>query len=494
MERREIPRAEQVAKRPHYPTAWIKLELLLEDFGQPDPKRLIHLEGIPLELRVEINAFQEADTSEVTFSLDDFPFDPRILKGGTVEVYLADAAGTLPGSGLHRAPGIGGFDFWAKRTPEEMRGLCLFVGVIDVAQGLLGDDGREFKVKARDYTAYFLDATSDPSKVIVYEKGVSLRELIEKVIAERETTTAITVDNRAADVFPADYKRRAPDPKKGVRRPRNGEKLWDIITELALEAGLVAYVELDQIVIREPATIFSDRDPDRLIRWTLGGDIWRLTASRDLGRQHGINVQVTSYDPDAKRTIVALAPKDGETEPKEEVPAAKVGSGSARSVTRTVQRTYRPFVVRGVTDQAHLQKIADQIRQQLRHHELEASLESSAMTDSRGRLVQSFRYGDPIEVAISEGLSATIGQPVEVQIRRLIEVGYADQDAKAVALSLDRLRVPWYVHRVRHTLSTRGESRYEIEIEARSRKQVDLGEDLHASPPQKEITLKIERG
>jgi hypothetical protein len=448
----------------HYPTAWVNLYLLLEDLQQPGAGELVTLSGTPLELRVEKNSPQEADTIEVTVDLEDFPFDPRVLRAATIEAFVADA-------------GSSDANFWRVKKPDEMRPYAVFAGVVDEPESTFDDEHRTFRLKGRDYTAYFLDAEMEPGDISYIREGkkLSFAQVLRELLDQREATQAIEIDDRdglAAKLFPADYKVRSGEGKKGARQSRDGETIWDVVQELALEAGVIVYVELDKVVVREPATIFgSEIDEERLLTWTLGGDVLSLVQTRSLGRQHGINVLVTSYDPDAKKTLRALSPEDAGQEEKEEIAVSGVAD-AGRAVKSKKRAQVRPFVVRGIREQSQLQRIADQIREQLRHHELEGVLTTVAMVDSRGKPATDFTYGDPVILQLSDTVQGIGFKPVEAQIQDLVAKGYPQQAAQGLALALDRFKVPFYLHRASYRFST--SSGFELEVEFRSRKQVEL--------------------
>lgn len=474
-------------RKPLYPTAWVNLYLMLEDFGQENPDELIELSGPPLAFDVEVNAFVEADTAKVTADFEGFPFDPRVLRGGTVEIFFAEAEKLVSAQ-----------DFWLAKTPEELRSYALFAGVVDVPKTIFDDEHRRFELKCRDYTAYFLDAEIE-GDAITYVEGdrkLSLEDLLRKLVAQRETTAQLTVEIRdgIAPIYPADFKRRGTDPKTGARRKRHGERVWDVVQELVLEAGLIAYVELDKLVVREPLTLFAGETSDRLLRWTIGDDVLQIETSRDLGRQHGINVQVTSYDPDDKVTRVAYSPKDAADEPKEEIDAAPVGDGKRRTRKKTTRTTVRPFAVRGITDQEQLQKVADSIREQLRHHELRVEWTGASPFDSQGKPVQRVAYGDPVEFAVAEQLQSILAKSPEEQVRRLLAANYERDQAQKLGTALENLGVPLYVHKARHRFGTRQGQGYTIEIEARSRKSVDLGADRKKAAPKFNVELEVTIG
>ena len=449
-----------------YPSAWVHLHLLLENLGQPEPDRLIQLAMRPLEMRVERNSFQEADTIDLTIDGEDFPFDPRALRGVTVEAFLASTEGVDPG-------------FWDTRSPDQLRELAVFAGVIDESESTFDDEHRKFRLRGRDYTAYFLDAEL-AAKATEFSRGgrkLSLKESIEELLVQRPQTEDLEVDDRdgvGAQIFPSIYRRHGGTGKEGQRKSRDGETLWDVIQEVALEAGVIVYVELDQVVIRRPTTLFLDRPdvvPPRT--FTLGRDVALLRYARRLGRQHGISVQVTSFDPDTATTRAArgVDPQTGAT--RRVLGATRIGAGDPPVLDEEVP--VRPFAVRGITDPTQLQTIADQLLELLRHHEVEGEIDIHEFTDTNGRALQDVAFGDPVAVQISPDAQGFGFLPLDAQVRALVEKGYPDKDAQKIVIALDALNVPFYVHRATHRFDAKGDGAgYVCTIEFRGRKQVQV--------------------
>jgi len=464
-----------------YPTAWINLYLLLDDFGQPEPDRLITLSGTPIELHVEKNAYTEADTVEVVLDLEDFPFDPRIIRGATVEAFAADAEQVDDAA-----------TFWRGKSMDELRQLALFAGVIDEDEATFDEKHRHIRLKGRDYTAFMLDAEMPvPTLAWVKDgKRLSFRELIRVILDKRKTTENLVVEVRGdlPEICPAEYKRRADKQttsgkattdKTSKRKTRDGETIWDVIQEIALEAGLIVYVDLDTVVIREPATIFGTKlDERRLVTYTLGSDVASLVKTRMLGRQSDIGVLVTSFSNGVSRFARSFeGSKAAASGVRKEVAASGLGASAGNRIVDTEKSDathLRRFVVRGIEDQTQLQRIADQLSQLIRHHEMEGTLETAELVDSSGRGVQRIGYGDPLVLELSDAVQSIGFKPLEQQIQDLASKGYTKPQASKIALSIERLQVPFYVHKVSYDFSTRDAEGFKCSIDIRSRKQVDL--------------------
>jgi hypothetical protein len=456
----------------HYPTALVRLFLRLNDFGQPNPDEIMELAATPVEYTVERNHYNEADTATVTVDFEDFPFDARIVRGGTLLLYQADAGSPDP-------------DFWEKQTRDQLMTHGIFAGVVDEAKTVFDDEWRRCEFKCRDYTAYFLDVSQDPAPISYVKDGqkVSLGEILKKVIEQIPNAKAIVPwpdDGINLDgIFPADYKVNGTDPKLGKRNKKEGETAWEALQHLFLEAGLVLYVERDVIRVRKPSTILLDQsiDEDLFFRFAIGANLSKLESRRQMGRQHGINVQVVSVNDDKPERLVAIAPEDPKESQKAELPAVPM-TGDAEPLKKpTTQRgAATPYAINGITDQAVLQEIANQLYELLRHHELEGEVETDDMVDSRGRSVNELQYGEPIVFDVAGHFRSLIALDRASAARHLLERGYPAKEAEQIATALDSQRVPFYVHAVAHHFSSEDDGGYDLRVEFRSRKELDFSE------------------
>jgi len=452
----------------HYPRAWVRAHVRVEDVGQPDPDRLIKLPHPPIELEVVENKWSEANTFRAVVDLEDFPLDPRIIRGVTFEVFLADAGSLDP-------------DFWQKQSLDQMRSHAVCLGVVDEIQTRIDDDWRKTTLKGRDYTAYFLDVETE-GKPVAYtgEDGakLTLLEVLEKIKEQIPNAEAITfdVDPDVPTLYPADYHTRGTDEKLSTRKKRQGESAWEAMLELCLEGGLILYVELDKIRVRRPTTIFVNQGQDESTwwTWTLGQNLKSLQTSRNMGRQHGINVRVTSYCPDGdggEKIRHANWPKNPVA--KLETPASAVADDGEKQQKKTPKVVFTPYLVRGITSAAQLEVIAEQLYNLLRHHELEGEFETDDMVDSNDRPVMGLHYGDPVVFDFSEAFHSVLTLDRAEQVERLLAVGYDEETAQSVARALKSQTIPFYAHTIRHDFRSEDDGGYSLRVEIRSRKQVD---------------------
>jgi hypothetical protein len=459
-----------------YPTALVVVHLLPE-LGQETPD-MITFATVPRRLKVEKNDIQSADTIEFELDLEDFPLDPRIIRAVTVEAFIADAGGTGP--------------FWESLRTDvaTLRKYAIFAGIIDEVTSQIDSD-RVVTMKGRDYSAYLLDAELE-SKELVYGSK-TLVQIIRDLLDQRETTKAIQIETRGDGIerlVPRTYMIRGDAPKiRSVktlkerdtlhRKKQEGNTAWEVIQEMALLGGVVAYIELDTLVLADPATLNVD-DPSsaRETHFTLGREIDSYSPCRRMGRRTGVRVIVSSWDVEAGKTRRAGSPK-GILEGKlgvldagqDQISAAPLGSaGKAIRVNAHA----RPYVVRGIRDQNQLQAIADCIRVQLEHHEMDVSVDVMRLSDSNGKPLQDLRYGDPVAIDIDANFPSSLASPIEDQIARLLSLGYPVADAEALTKAVNQLHVPYWLNGATYSFTEEEDDSLRVTLSLRSRRPIEV--------------------
>jgi hypothetical protein len=448
-----------------FPQVHIRLSVLMDDVGQEKPKEQIDLPGPPISAGVENNPYNEADTAQVVFAFDDYPFDPRILLGGTLEIFVADVGEVKSG-------------FFDNLSGQKLRDTCVYSGVIDESVSKIGSRGWFATIKSRDYTSIFMDVTVKAGEILFTNGGskLSLLDVIEAIVGDIPAAKQLEIDDRdeiADSIYPADYMARASeetddeDEDTSKFKLSHGTSAWEVMQELCINAGLIIYVELDKLVIRRPTSLFAGEEPkDGSILYLIGGNVSEVTYRREFGRRGDVHVQVTSYDADEGETLIARSPKE-DFELKK-LAASEVGG--RKSKTTTVQVV--PYVVDGVTDQDHLQTIADELRETLIHHELEVEIETRSLYDALGKKVTAFKYGDSLKVGLSDTIIGIAVKTDEEQIQALLDRGWKRADAEKVTSALEKLRNPFYVHERR--LAWDRETGLDVTIVARSRQEVKI--------------------
>lgn len=241
---------------------------------------------VPYNCSVELNSYREADRVRLTLPLQQFPFDPRIIRAATVKIF----------GGVHRP------DDWAQlvgsntaimlgpttNLPTGQVSNELFRGFVDDWEITI--DGHDvIQVTARDLTGWLLDAElvvnplddiphttplDEVVRLIITGDGSGLPPALEPKDAgnKRARTPGVSrrwgldgmrglrVVNEATDVDPGTGIRE-PMPtlaeflppnwfdskkttKKGRKRAGKAQKqsYWDTITDLCVAAGFICYI------------------------------------------------------------------------------------------------------------------------------------------------------------------------------------------------------------------------------------------------------------
>jgi hypothetical protein len=454
-----------------YPTALVVVHLLPE-LGQETPD-MITFATVPRSLKVEKNDIQSADTIEFELDLEDFPLDPRIIRAVTVEAFIADAGSTDP--------------FWESIRTDvaTLRKYAIFAGIIDEVTSQIDTD-RVVTMKGRDYSAYLLDAELE-SKELVYGSK-TLVQIIRDLLDQRETTKAIQIETRGEgidQIIPSKYMTRGDAPKiRSVktlrerdtlhRKKQEGNTAWEVIQEMALHGGIVAYIELDKLILATPATLNVD-DPSspRELHFTLGREIDSYSPCRRMGRRTGVRVRVCSWDVEQGKTRQAFSPRlsDLTDSGQDQIPATPLGS-QGKPTRFNVHA--RPYVVRGIRDQNQLQAIADCIRVQLEHHEMDVSVDVMRLSDSNGKPLQDLRYGDPVVIDIDANFPSSLASPVEDQIARLLSLGYPVADAEALTKAVSQLHVPYWLNGATYSFTEEEDDSLRVTLSLRSRRPIEV--------------------
>lgn len=452
------------------PTGLVRIWLRLEDFGQPKQDELIELVGIPLDVVVKKNDFNTADTFEATVDFEKFPIDARVIKGATVEIYMADGGSYDP-------------EFWNLQTPTFMIDHCVMMGVVDHCKTGIGEDGREATIKGRDYTAYFLDvqAGADPIKWVEDDGTTKLTfvRVIQDIIAKDQSGNRKAIQVRDPDlvdkIYPGNFLDRGTDSDVGDRKKKQAETIWKILQNIAIYNGHILFMDLDEIVIRRPSTMFLEdgMDESNWSRWTIGEDVKAFNPSRKMGRQQGINVRCLAWT-DAGETLVSVRPKPEDAEEKTQIGISSP-AGETPETQPTPQIQYRGYVFQDIDDQDHLDQVADQLFELVRHHELEGDFSTDEMVDSDGNEMWRKVYGDPVVFDISESMESLITLDQDSMIRELLVAGFGEAEARSMVLTIKSKGVPFYFHSIEHRFTSRGDTGgYSMKAEIRSRRQVEV--------------------
>lgn len=439
----------------YYPQVAVRLRVLWENFGLTD--KIINteyvLDVLSKRTSVNINDYTQADTADVEIEYKTFPFDPRTIRSVGVTVFMADQERFFKKDGTLN-----------KIQPTDDN--VIFQGFADEESIDLDDTRQTVRIECRDFTGLLIDAPFFPQDLPL-NKSVDL--LIEELMQALESVKNIKIDVRIDGVEKGQLPtlaKLAPDINKlsGRKNAKKGEKYWDVIQGLIADAGLIAFIEIDKLVITKPRTLYNKQNAHHFI---FGRNLTSLNFKRKLGRQKGINVRVVSLDVERKQIIDAKIPEEAS-----DAFIKSVGIAKARVQIEKPQpnggepvKEDAPFItfrVPNVSDKTHLISVGETIFEELGRQQIEGSFETKEMRvrqldDDSNEVVKDLmkmRNGTPVRLAVHRLDMEEFSQlkSASQRARFLKKRGYPDQAAEALALTQGRLTSIFYTKSVSFTV------------------------------------------
>jgi hypothetical protein len=285
-----------------YPRCGVRITILLDGRGVVTRDRYT-IDVIPRRAVVTRNGYHEADTWNCEFDTRYLPFDPDQLKQAEVRIYMWDSRGDDRGDSQ-----------WAIDRYEMIRGIA------DDVDGSMVSEDNTVKLTGRDYTGVLIDVEWDPKNKV--PAGIPLDELIQQIAdqaAPPGTMSRFVVINKTDRPMPVVGgtigKVRSTKNKGSWVKP--GKNYWDIIYDIAISSGFVAYVSTQSgdggilrptIVITDPATQTREtlRQAPRL---AYGKHLSKLSVKRKFGREKTPQQVLITYDPKTKQEIQVVYPE-----------------------------------------------------------------------------------------------------------------------------------------------------------------------------------------
>lgn len=434
-----------------------------EGFGQgtlsaAKAQRAAVIDVVPYTCSVEMNSYRKADEARATLPLRNLPFDPRIVRTATLQVFggtfgageFADANGPVGAEGLVLPDVVPIGRGEAGESNEIFRG---FVDDWDVSI-----EGRDtVTITARDATGRLLDAEIPENFLRDLPQNVPLDQLIQLLltgdgIALQETSRrfglagfrGMVVVNETADqtadlvldlptledIRPPQWLDSKRTAKKGRKRAPGGgqnQSFWDVITDLCVSAGFIVYmrpgkkpVEIPgfglslpatEIVISNPRTYYKESGTTGLVVppgirvLTYGQNVGKLSIKRKLGGIKVPTVEVRAFDTATGDQLAARFPPSDKlpTKRKNNEPTTS-GKGDREEV-----KVFNLDEISGPKALEQLESAARSIYEQLGRGEMEMRASTkhlAALPANRDKGIEAdlFRLkpGDPIVIEIDK--------------------------------------------------------------------------------------------
>jgi hypothetical protein len=399
----------------YYPRCQALLSVVLDGRGAPDTPPL-QVEATPISATVCRNGYHEADTWSLEFDARALPFDPDLIRSAAAFVYM------------FAADGLDDAREWAVPDYEMVRGLA------DEGDITLSEDGQVVTLEGRDYTGLLLDAQWDPRKRIPF--GGPLDRTIQALAdaaAPPGTRARFEVVWSSVEDPPITGASRRSTKKKGLW-VKPGKSYWDVIYELAISHGYVAYVVGEAIIVRDPNTQ-TRASLERAPQLVYGRNLDSMSASRRLAKQQTPQVKISTWDPATGQRIEVFYPERGDV--------VTNGLGMKKN---EVEEIPAPD---GVKDRATLRRVAKLRHADMARAEAVYRAETIHLESLDGQDLLRLQAGSPVSIVFdpfnAEQMRAL---SVSQRVEHLLAVGYPPKIAAFVAdyfERLDQFRQPYYL-------------------------------------------------
>lgn len=446
----------------YFPQACVQLEVLWENHGSTSPvlAKVYNTVTLAKKITVNINDYSQADTFKIELDYKCFPFDPRNIRSIGVTVYIEDMRALVGADGLEKR---------ISRSEENV----IFMGFADEDNIDLNDSSRTVTFEGRDYTALFLD---DP-----YLKGTinltkPVDQVIQDIVNDRLSTRKIRIEKRPAnmDTSKLTIGKYYPDfslvPQTGNKKNvKRHETYWDVITDLVDRAGLIAFIELDRLVIMRPRNLYEGAIPYQFV---YGRNVKSMKISRKLSKQKGFNVLVRSIDPENQQVVTADIPfeatdawlKDKGLK-REQIKIKRPVASGTRADTSGLppDEHVAPHITFSLPDlgKPALIEKGQAVFEELSRQQIQGSLETNEMRilQQQGEdqnyvefNILKIRNGTPVAVSLAEDdLEQLVSMPtgsVEKKRTYLIARGYSEEFANAWVATQGRFQTLFYTRGV----------------------------------------------
>lgn len=434
----------------------------IEALGAPVDDRSHITAILPANIDHRRNGHRAADTLSATIAFQDFPVPARMIRALGLVWFAGTVAPWDYQAGLRRVTTSQGGRNTAIIKPG--RDTLRFVGFADDVSE--DHSSGQVTINCRDYTAIFLD-TKVPTDVlktldINAPLDIVLRELIRTIpggaakglnmrvdfwVYEDFIPGSLEATPNVADLFPRKARRRrGKAPRLSASYGGQDVSYWDLITDICTRAGMVPMIQEDTLVITPPRNLLGRKGPGSFSRVTSQGEqltirrmvhgynVESLRFARKFGKVSTPGVVVRSWAPGLRAPLLAQWPPPKAGQPKRATHVLPSGRGA--------EEKFQTLLVRGITDQGQLYRIAQAAYEEMGRAEYGGTLGTRELAsfggDNQDPDLLDMRSGDPLEVVVQQG-GRTTGianylsqfKPAEA-VSRLVTRGFAVDVAQAI--------------------------------------------------------------
>lgn len=450
----------------YYPQAAILLRVRFEDFGKKNSgiaSQYFDIKCLARNLSVTINDYTQADTFECEIDYKYFPFDPRSIRAVAVTIAIKDMEKLEVDTNKFTA-----FDF--------KKDDVVFIGFADEESLSFDDNHKKVKLEGRDFTAVLIDEKFLRGAIDVTKP---VDQVVRDLLQNLESTKDLKVEIRPSTLELPELSKFWSDIEdmSGKKNTGKNQNYWDVINSIVADAGLIAFIELDTLVITKPREVYDQKGNSPTFIY--GRNIKNLEFKRKVGRKKGFNIIVRCLDVENKEVLEAKIPLEATEEwskqsgialgevkiPKRatvtginDANGAKP-TGTTTKPVETVSKTdeetapYMSFRVTNVNSKAALISIGENIYEEMSRQQIEGSFETHEMKlQVNGQIFNllKLRNGTPIAIELDFKDSKIQEQTSSVNEieSRLKKVGYDPRTANTLSKSLNLIKKKFYTKSV----------------------------------------------
>jgi hypothetical protein len=398
----------------YFPRAVVRISLTAYTDMKKGSEATATFDAVPRSVSWERNPYLEADTASVEFYTDRFPFLPRNIKQALISVFAAD---------------VGTLDADAASIINEHN--LRFIGYIDDPELALTAEDGTVKMKARDYTALFLDAKRPlASQVPSYSDRLDTAILrVMRGIPGNENMQSLKLKLGPDMTEWPSLSSGAPSRMHGEKLPWKGEdSKWDLIKRACEICNVIPRMVLDTLIVSKAQGLTTTGKKPHLI---FGRNVEEYREKKNLKRlNEGIGLR--AYNATTHQFITAVYPPEGDRlitksvrgpKPKKAPPAPPI----AGSQDKRKWHTFEP-----VSSLDQLEEAAKLVFELRRIQDFESTLKVKRMrvaTDASGIETSDADAYDM--TGLESGDTCVID--VDPKSRALLK-GFTTRDARVTAL------------------------------------------------------------
>lgn len=401
---------------------------------------------VPYEVGLHRRSHSQADTVEIELHGSAVPFDPRVIEGIFVTVFMG-AVDSVDSE---------------VNTEDYLR----FVGYADEITPAWGEEGTQVKLKARDLSAILRDFKPIPDDAKP-KYSDTLADAITRLINAAPAASRADLTLRQNDAV-AGVQLSSVAPARAQSKPIALPRDWSLWQAIEYLCGLVSKlvsVEFQEVVVRDPSPVFTGSGRARAT-FVFGAssegqtetNLLSVEQAKKFARQRK-GVKVEAYDHATRARVEAVWPADEEL-PATRRPRRRGGAVLADAVKRDVYAAPA-----GISSPQQLEALARKIYEERSRQEIEGELVTPLWSNDYLGLKNADRVELRIHPALEAELQSSQDDSKKVALLRT-RLGVEQEAAEALIRAANRGAPTdlWYCREITHTFRAEGVSEHKVQF------------------------------